>query len=430
MAPAAQGLSADLMYRLLLGDVALQRGEPALAARAYLEAARETRDPALARRATEIAVGAKARALTVESARLWSEIDPSAQRPKQLIAALASGAGTKGFDSPGVGNDLKAELERVLADAATSPATLGEAFLQLNQLLAQQPDKQATSRLVESVAQPYGELAEARYAVALAAYNTGLADLSTSATALREIDHALLQKPSWERAVMLKGEILGKRSPDEAIEYLAAFLKAHPDSKAAAGSLAQFYVEQKRYAEARAIFERFWAADKGNRDYEFAIAALAVQMKDWETAEKLFEDLKTANYDENGGVELYLAQIAEETGRFALAFDRYRAVPDGERAWYAKLRAAAMLAKQKRVADARRYLADLPAVTIEQRVQVRQAEAQLLRDAGDNAGAYAVLSQALAEHPDQPDLLYDISMVAEKLDKIDVAESSLKDLLA
>ena len=44
-----------------------------------------------------------------------------------------------------------------------------------------------------------------------------------------------------------------------------------------------------------------------------------------------------------------------------------------------------MLGKLGRVDEARRYLADLPAVTIEQRVQVRQAEAQMLRDAGDNA---------------------------------------------
>jgi tetratricopeptide (TPR) repeat protein len=420
------------MYRILLGEVALQRGEPALAARAYLEAARETRDSSLAKRATEIAVGARARSLSVESARLWSEIDPSAQRPKQLLAALSAGTGAKGFDSPGVGNDLKAELERVLAEAATSPAALGDAFLQLNRLLSYEPDKQATLRLVESVAQPYPDLAEARFAVALAADNTGLTDLSTSATALKEVDRALILKPGWERAAMLKADILGKRSPAEAIAYLLDYVKAHPDSKAAAGSLAQFYVQQKRYAEARAIFERFWAADKGNRDYEFAIAALAVQMKDWQSAEKLFEDLKAANYDENdnGSVDLYLAQIAEETGRYALAFDRYRAVPDGERAWIAKLRAATMLAKQNRMADARRYLADLPAVTIEQRVQVRQAEAQLLRDAGDNTGAFAVLTQALIEHPDQPELLYDIAMVAEKLDKLDVAEARLSQLIA
>lgn len=428
-AKAQEGLTPELMYRILLGDVALQRGEPALAARAYLEAARETRDVSLAKRATEIAVGARARSLSVESARLWSEIDPAAQRPRQLIAAL-SGAGAKGFDSPGVGNDVKAELERVLADAASSPAALGDAFLQLNRLLAYDPDKQAILRLVESVAQPYPDLAEAHFAVALAADNTGLTDLSTSATALKEVDRALILKPGWERAAMLKADILGKRSPAEAIAYLIDYLKAHPDSKAAGGTLAQFYVEQKRYGDARAIFERFWAADKSNRDYEFAIAALAFQMKDWATAEKLFDDLKAADYDENGGVELYLAQIADETGRYALAFDRYRAVPDGERAWVAKLRAATMLAKQDRLAEARRYLADLPAVTIEQRVQVRQAEAQLLRDAGDNAGAYGVLTQALIEQPDQPELLYDIAMVAEKLDKLDVAEDRLTQLIA
>jgi len=125
-------------------------------------------------------------------------------------------------------------------------------------------------------------------------------------------------------------------------------------------------------------------------------------------------------------VELYLAQISDENQRYQEAIDRYLAVPDGERAWLAKLRVAALMAKQGHVPEARRYLADLPAVTIEQRVQVRQAEAALLRDANDNAAAYAVLKQALVEHPDTPDLLYDAAMVAEKLDKIDEAEASLR----
>jgi len=62
-------------------------------------------------------------------------------------------------------------------------------------------------------------------------------------------------------------------------------------------------------------------------------------------------------------------------------------------------------------------------------VQVRQAEAQLLREAGDGAAAYAVLTKAIAEHPDEPDLLYDAAMVAEKLDWIDAAEAHLKRLI-
>jgi Flp pilus assembly protein TadD len=88
-----------------------------------------------------------------------------------------------------------------------------------------------------------------------------------------------------------------------------------------------------------------------------------------------------------------------------------------------------MLGKLGRVDEARRYLADLPAVTAEQRIQVEQAEAQILRDSGDTAGAFALLTQALAAHPDDPDLLYDVAMVAEKLGRLDVAEEKLSRLI-
>ena len=80
----------------------------------------------------------------------------------------------------------------------------------------------------------------------------------------------------------------------------------------------------------------------------------------------------------------------------------------------------------KRVDEGRRWFADLPAVTEEQRVQVRQAEASMLREAGDEAAAYAVLANGSKEHPDSTELLYDLAMAAEKLGKVDEAERHLK----
>ena len=417
------GLTAEIMYRLLVGDVALQRGDTALAARAYFEAARDTGDARLARRATEIALAARQRGLAAEAARLWAELDPAAERPKQVIAGLAGGGDGRGF-----GTDLKAELERALAEAAAG-SQLGEAFVQLNRMLANEPDKAATFRLVRSLAQPYPNLAEAHFAIALAAYNTGLDDASTAAAAIAAANQALVQKPGWEPAVLLKSEILGKQSPERAAEYLVDFLKAEPESKVGLSALAQVRIQQKRYADALAILDGLWQKDQGNREYQFGMAMLAVQMKDWAKAEALFEELQRADYGDDGIVEFYLAQIAEETGRYELALERFRAVPDGERGWVAKLRAATVLGKLGRVAEARRYLADLPAVTVQQRVQVRQIEGQILRDAGDNAAAYAVLVQALDAHPDDPDLLYDVAMAAEKLGRIDVAEAKLSRLI-
>jgi len=415
-------LTAELMYRLLVGDIALQRGEPALAARAYYDVARETRDPKFARRATEIALAARQRTLALDSATLWVELDPTADRAKQVVAGLKGGSDVRGAD-------LKADLERALAEAATAGPRLGEAFLELNRALASEPDKAATLKLVQALAQPYPNNAEAQFAVALAAYNTGLADFESSTIALQAIDRALKQKPDWEQAILLKVEILSKQSMDRAGDYLVEILKSNPDAKYINSALVQVRIQQKRYGDAAAILQKLAEQDPGNHEYEFGMAMLAMQTKDWAKAERLLEGLNRVGYGDDGVVESYLAQVAEETGRYELALERFKAVPDGERGWYAKLRAAAMLGKLGRLDEARTYLDDLPAVTRDQKVQVQQVAAQLLRDAGNNKAAYEILDSALGQYPDEPDLLYDLAMVAEKLDRIDVLEAKLTRLV-
>jgi len=427
---AQPGMSADIFYRLLLGDVALQRGEPALAARAYLDVASETRDVRLARRATEIAIASRQRGLAEDSAKLWSSLDPGAERPKQILAALHAGAATRDLPSPGPEDELKGRLQRLLSDAAVSGQGVGEIFVQLNALFAQQSDKRAVLLLIRDLAQPYPKSAEAHFAIALAAFNAGADDANYMNEALSEVDRALELRPDWERAALLKAEILVRvASVDRAAEFLKSFLAKQPESKAAAGALAQFYVEQKRYAEAREILQQLWDKEPEARELEFGVAAIALQMKDYATAERLLNDLKKAGFGQPGAIDLYLAQVAEETKHYDLAIERYKAVTEGDRAWLAKLRIGVMLGKQGKVDEAKRWYADLPAVTPEQRVQVRQSEAQMLRDIGDVKGAYRVLTQGLNEQPDAPDLVYDLAMVAEKLDRLDEAESRLKQLV-
>jgi tetratricopeptide (TPR) repeat protein len=433
-APAATddlptGLSADLFYRLLLGDIALQRGDAALAARAYLEVAQELKDVRLARRAAEIAYATRQRATAEAAATLWLELAPDAERPQQILAALAGGgpAAREGEGGAPSEADLKARLEKLLADQALSGTGVADAFLQLNRAFSRQGDKAAVYAMIRDLAAPYASSPEAHFAVSLAALNAVGTDPAMVAIALERVDRALALKPDWDRAALLKSEILAKRSTDEAVAYLSAFLKTQPDSRPVRGALAQHYVEQKRLAEARTIFEALAAEEPDVREYAMGVAILSYQLKDWPAAEAQFTKL-AANGDD-GTAQLYLAQIAEETKRYEVAITRYKAVTEGDRAWLAKLRVAAVLGKLNRIDEGRRWLADLPAVTIDQRIQVRQAEASLLREAGDSAGAYAVLEQGLAEFPDAPDLLYDVAMLAEKLDRLDVAEVRLKRLI-
>jgi len=421
-------LTADLFYRLLLGDVALQRGDVTLAARAYIDAARVAADARLARRATEIAIASRQRNLVQDAARLWAQLDPAAERPKRVLAALASDTTKGSIPSSAADDEVRSRIERVLADAALSGTGVADVFLQLNQLFAQQPDKRAVLALIREVAKPYPTTPEAHFAVALAAFAAG-DDMATASEATAEADRALELRPDWDRAAILKGEILARKSPAAAIQALEPFVAAHPASKSATGALAQHYVDEKRFVDARALMQKLWDREPGSRDLEFAVAAIALQMKDYAGAERLLLDLKKANYGEPGAIDLYLAQVAEDTKQYDTAIERYQAVTEGDRAWLAKLRIGAMYGKQGKVAEGQRYLAGLAAVTKEQKVQVRQAEAQLLRDSGDDAAAYRVLVQGLDDNPDTPDLIYDLAMVAEKLDKVDEAESRLKRLV-
>lgn len=420
--PAAgeSALTADVLYRILVGDIALQRGDAALAARAYFEAAKESQEPRLARRATEVALFARQRALALEAAKLWQSLDPTAERARQMVATLTQS---------GAGNELKAELEHVLADAATN-GTLGDAFVQLNQALSAQTDKAAVYRLVVELAKLYPNVAEAQFAVALAGFNTGLTDIEITAVSVRAADRALVLKPGWERAALIKTDILAKTSPQGAISFLNGFLASVPESRAASVALAQLYVEQKRYAEGRDVFQRLSHEDPDDRELQFAVAALSVQMRDFATAQQLFESLKASGFGEPGVVSFYLAQIAEENRRYDDAIKLYGEVTEGDRAWTAKLRIAAMMAKKGDITGARRYLSNLKADGMDQRIERTQAEAQLLRDGGDNEGAYAVLTAGLVSNPDSADLLYDIAMVAEKLDRLDEAEKRLNQLIA
>ena len=57
------------------------------------------------------------------------------------------------------------------------------------------------------------------------------------------------------------------------------------------------------------------------------------------------------------------------------------------------------------------------------------AEAALLREARQTQAAFDLLDQALAGQPEQPELLYESALLAEKLGRMDLLESRLRKLI-
>src|SRR2546421_11291429 len=90
--PAAAELSEQTLYDLLLGEIALQRNDPALSAKTFLDLAKRTRDARIARRAVEVANAARLPELSLEAAKTWQAIEPTSPQALQVVAALLIGS--------------------------------------------------------------------------------------------------------------------------------------------------------------------------------------------------------------------------------------------------------------------------------------------------------------------------------------------------
>lgn len=406
-------LTGELMFKLMAAEVALQRGQPQTAVTAYLELARETRDPRIAQRATEIAWNARYADAAIEAAGIWLQAAPGNARARQVLAALL--ANEQKLDA------ARGHFEQWLA---SDPQNIGQSFLQLSTLLARNKDRKAVVELIRALAKPYGEVPEARLALAQAAWNA-----NDEALALAESSAALKLRPDWELAALFRAQALQRRSNNDALVFLADYLKAHPQAKDARLNYARLLVVEKRLPEARKQFEVLVEQFPQNADVTMAVALLAMQAADYDSAETQLKRALDAGYAEPDVARQYLGQVAEERKRFDEALKWYALVQPGEHYISAQTRYAGVLAKQGKLADARSHLQRTAAAYPQQGVAFTQAEAQLLRDANAYKEAFELLGQALQKMPDYPDLLYDYAMAAEKVDRIDVLEVNLRKLI-
>ena len=406
-------LSEPMLYEFLLGEIALQRGDPELAAQTYIELARRTGDARVARRAVEIANEARLPALALEAAKAWHKIEPKSPQAMQVVAALLVAA--KRVD------EAEPYLQQLLSAEGVH---LENGFMQLNRLLAGNPDKKSNLRVVRRLAAKYPKLAQAHFALAQAAMAA-----DDEAGALAAIRQAAALRPDWELAALFEAQVLQRRSSAAAAKRLGDFVERNPTSREARMNYARALVLDKRFDEARKQFEAVLAANPGNTEVIYAVGLLAFQLKDYPVAEQNMKRLLSMGYRDTNGVRYLLGQMAEEQKQWPDAIQWYESIQSGDHVLPARMRTAGAIAKQGKLDDARAFLKRVSAEHPGEEVQLLVAEAQLLRDAERHADAFALLGEALAKEPEQPELLYDLALTAEKLERYDVLESHLRKLI-
>lgn len=404
---------AQAIYQVLLAEIALQRGELELATKAYADLALRTRDPQVLERTVEVTGFARRYDLALEAARLWREVDPTSQRAQQMTISVMILSNKL--------DELAPELVRMLEyDKVALPQNL----LGLNRMFARNPDRTAVFNLIDKVCSPFFGLAEAHYSVALAAMSAGVKE-----RALAEVRYALELRPDWEMAAFLQAQILAQDSAAEAIAFLQGFVERNPQAHDVRMQLARALVGEKRYGEARRHFDQLLESAPDNPDVVYPVAILALQENDRALAEKLLKHMLTLSVPDKSLAHYYLGQIAEDDKRIDEALAYYAQIQSGERFLPAQLRAARLLVDQGRLDDGLKLLHAVKVDTPEESVQLAIGEAGLLRQAKMPEAAFDLLDKLLAEQPEQPDLLYESALLADRIGRFDVLEIRLRKLI-
>ncbi|MCG6871860.1 MAG: hypothetical protein LJE84_06175, partial [Gammaproteobacteria bacterium] len=86
-------LTPELMYEVLVGEVASQRNQFGVSADALAQAAESTRDPRLLEAAIRAALRAQRPVVALETARTWAATVPKNRRAHEILATLEAREG-------------------------------------------------------------------------------------------------------------------------------------------------------------------------------------------------------------------------------------------------------------------------------------------------------------------------------------------------
>lgn len=410
----SQDLTGATIYEMLLAEIALRRGQPAVAISAYADLAQSTKDPRIVRRAVELAAIGRQTQLELELAQLWVQLEPESLRARQMLVGGLVTAGRMIEAEPHIAFLLEKD-----------PSHAGAVLMRLTRSAAADPRKKELAAMLDRLAARHPNVPEAHFARAYAALAVG-----DNARAREEVDAGRAQRPDWEPLALLKAQLLQEDGGmPKALTFLKGFLEKYPKAREVRQQYARALTAEKKYAEARDQFLILDQEIPGNGDVNHALAILAVQMGDMDEADKRFRTLLDEGEGEGNGLRLALGQIAEARKKPEEALKWYESVGKGPQYLDARLKAAVIVAQQK---DANAAIAYLKALRVEEqneRARIILAQSQLLRAANRDKEAFRLLNKGLETYPDQPDFLYDSALLAEKVGHFEVLEPRLRKLI-
>lgn len=418
---------ASLVYRTLVGEVAVGEGDFELASETFLELARDTDDPRFAERAFRLAMADQNLNLGVLAARLWAELDADSAEARASALALEASAG----ETEGMAQTLRQRIEiatdkeQAVYQAMGIVSRMVDPYLALEVFEAALPDN-ARNLIVTHLA---------------------LADLAWAAghpgRAAQEARLALQLSPDSEAAASRVLEYGLADSPERAFIDARAYAKAYPQARQLQLMLINRLVEFERHAEALEVLQDMQAQNPEDFDLLFIEAEVYRQGGQFAQAKQLLDeyiqvqiqrrltldDQVSTALDRLSDARLALVQIAEQQEDYEEAIRQLELIEEPRLQFQAQVHRAVLEGRMGQLAQAQMTLDTAKARTTQDEVVVELTRASIYRSANKVEKAIEVLERANRQMPDTPEIKYDLGMLHVFAGEQDKFEQLMREII-
>ena len=416
-------LMAEAFYEVLLGELNARQNNPGAAFSLLLDAATKINDVRLYQRAVDLALQSRSGDAALQAARAWKSANPGSRQANLYILQILLALNRLGDAT----EPLRAEVD------LTPPEERNLTLANLHRHLGQVTDKKRAVAVLEQAIAPYLQAP----VTASAAWTTvGRVRLSANDTkgALDAAQKAYQADSTAIGAGLLALDLLEKNVPG-ALDLLNLSLAKvrQPELRL---SLIQWQLESKLYTAALGQLQDMTQSQPKVPQAWLMLGLLHVDENRLEAAEVALKRYLVLAQDQPNPPQrglaqahLGLAQAAEKRMDDQAAQAWLQKIDHPDFVLQAHSRRAQLLARQGKLGEARSLIQNLPVENANQARGKLLAEVKLLRDNKQFSPAHDLLSMAVLRDPQDNDMLYELAMLDEKLNRLDDMERRLRELI-
>lgn len=400
------------LYLLLTGEIAAQRGQYDITLANYVEAAHQSRDVGVIRRALLIAESLNSESAVRTLTDTWVDVAPYSEDARRAAAIQSLRDGNM--------EATLTELEQILNLGGDAN------FDSLAAMAPRMPpdQQQELLRLFQEMQDRHPDNAEIRYSTALLQHLSG-----SPQDALDTLAPLLEQEPEFQPALVLQGELLHEVGrPTDAMKHLQTSSRRYPDNRQLGTLYARVLVSENELRAAQDEFARLVKRFPEEHGLRLSWALVASENGELGLARKQLQSL-TNVAEFQSQANYYLGQIAEKENNTDRAIILYEQVTEGSLYYPALTRAAELRARDGDLDSALEQIRSARENNPDDTANLWLAEVNLLQALERHEQAVEAASEALQAHPENQSLLYARSMSQESLGNIDQSLADLRTMV-